>query len=273
MTLLATAEALPDVHATGDARGVTLDEVGVAGLSLPVTVLDPDDGQHSTVAEADLAVALPAEVRGTHMSRFVEEAAAALGPVTPGAILELAHTLRERLDAPASKVQLRFPLFVERSAPVSGLSAPHRYESRLLAITDTTGREQARVFIAVRAAVTSLCPCSREISDYGAHSQRGHVEVEVESPGWLRGDGLWPHELFAYADGAGSAPIYPLLKRSDERLVTMQAYDRPAFVEDIARDVVVALRADERCAAWSVSVVNQESIHDHQAVARVRGRR
>ena len=273
MTLLATADVLPDVHAMGDGRGVALDEVGVVALSLPVTVLAPDGDLQATVAEADLSVSLPADVRGTHMSRFVEEAATAGGPVTPGTVLELAHTLRERLDAPTSKVQLRFPLFAERSAPVSGLSAPHCYESRLFAITDATAREEARVFIAVRAAVTSLCPCSREISDYGAHSQRGHVEVEVESPGWLEGKGIWPQELSTYADQAGSAPIYPLLKRSDERVVTMQAYDRPAFVEDIARDVVVALRADDRCAAWSVSVVNQESIHDHQAVARVRGRR
>ncbi len=270
MSVLATAEALPDVHETGDARGVALDEVGVAGLSLPITVLGPDGGRQATVADAELSVALAAEVRGTHMSRFVEEAASALGPITPGTVFQLAHGLRKPLDAPASRVQLRFPLFVDRAAPASGLSAPHRYEAHLLA---TAGPSDGRVFVGVRAAVTSLCPCSREISDYGAHSQRGHVEVEVEAPGWLQGEGIWPQELFAYADEAGSAPIHPLLKRSDERVVTMQAYDRPAFVEDIARDVVVALQTDERCAAWSVSVVNQESIHDHQAVARVRGRR
>jgi GTP cyclohydrolase I len=268
--LVSTSDSLPDVHTTGDARGVALDEVGVAGFALPVTVLAPDGSEQGTAAEADLSVALPADVRGTHMSRFVEEAVA-LGPLTPGTVLHLARRLRDRLDAPASQAQLRFPLFVQRAAPVSGLSAPHRYDARIRAIV--VEPSDATVFVGVRAAVTSLCPCSREISDYGAHSQRGYVDVEVEAPGWDRAGGIWPQELFGYADDAGSAPIYPLLKRHDERAVTMLAYDQPAFVEDIARDVVVALRADDRCAAWSVTVVNDESIHDHQAVARVRGRR
>jgi GTP cyclohydrolase FolE2 len=271
MNPVATADSLPDVQTAHDPRGVALDEVGVGGVALPLTILAPDGRQEATVAEADLSVALPAEVRGTHMSRFVEEAAA-LGPVTPGAVLQLARALRERLEAPRSHVQLRFPLFVERAAPVSGLSAPHRYEAWLCA-NATEAQSEDSVIVGVRAAVTSLCPCSREISDYGAHSQRGYVEVEVEAPGWDRGDGIWPQELFSYADGAGSAPIHPLLKRRDERAVTMLAYDQPAFVEDIAREVVLAVRADKRCAAWTVAVVNQESIHDHQAVARVRGRR
>jgi GTP cyclohydrolase FolE2 len=206
------------------------------------------------------------------MSRFVEEAAE-LPVITPATVLELTEHLSERLQASASNVLLRFPLFTERPAPVTGVSAPHRYDVWLGGEIDRGDPESARVRIGVRAAVTSLCPCSREISDYGAHSQRGHVELEVEAPGWRSGESIWPHELFCYADGAGSAQIHPLLKRPDERAVTMGAYDRPAFVEDIARDVVLAVKADERCAAWSVTVVNQESIHDHQAIARVRGRR
>ena len=121
--------------------------------------------------------------------------------------------------------------------------------------------------------VKSLCPCSREISDYGAHSQRGIVDLEVESPAWDGGTGIWPQELFCFADEAGSAQIYPLLKRLDERAVTMKAYDNPAFVEDIARNVVVAVRSDERCASWNVTVTNEESIHAHQAIARVSGHR
>jgi len=170
-------------------------------------------------------------------------------------------------------VVLRFPLFVQRPAPVTSLSAPHRYEAWLGAEVDASGSQRSQVRVGVRAAITSLCPCSREISDYGAHSQRGHVEVEVESPGWRDASGIWPQELFSYADQAGSAQIHPLLKRPDERAVTMRAYDRPAFVEDIAREVVLAVRADHRCSAWNVTVVNQESIHDHQAIARVCGRR
>ncbi len=144
------------------------------------------------------------------MSRFVQEAAA-LEPITPAALLSLAESLCERLEASASSVMLRFPLFVQRPAPVTSLSAPHRYEAWLGAEVDTSGLQGPRVRVGVRAAVTSLCPCSREISDYGAHSQRGHVEVEVESPGWRDGIGIWPQELFNYADQAGSAQIHPLL--------------------------------------------------------------
>jgi GTP cyclohydrolase IB len=268
----AVADLLPDIHSTGDERGVALDAVGVAGLSLPVIVGSPNGGQQPSVANFGLAVALAAEDRGTHMSRFVEEAAA-LGVITPASVLDLAETLRLRLEAPASAVRLDFPLFVERPAPVTGLSVPHRYHAWIGVKVDSRRQEVPGVQIGVRAAITSLCPCSREISDYGAHSQRGEIELEVDSPRWVEGEGIWPQELFKHADQAGSAQIHPLLKRPDERAVTMLAYDQPAFVEDIARDVVLAVQADERCAAWSVSVVNQESIHDHQAVARVCGRR
>lgn len=268
----AVADLLPDVHSTGDERGVALDAVGVAGLSLPVIVGGPNGSQQATVADVELSVALAAETRGTHMSRFVEEATA-LGVITPVSVLDLAEALRLRLEAPASAVRLDFPLFVERPAPVTGLAAPHRYHAWIGVAVN--GRKQAapRIQLGVRAAITSLCPCSREISDYGAHSQRGEVELEVDSPGWIDGEGIWPQELFNHADQAGSAQVHPLLKRPDERAVTMLAYDQPAFVEDIARDVVLAVQADERCAVWVVSVVNQESIHDHQAVARVRGER
>jgi GTP cyclohydrolase I len=267
VTLL-SASALPDVQATGDPRGIALDEVGVSGVALPVEVAAPDGSVQTSVAEFDLSVGLAAETRGTHMSRFVEEAAA-LGPLTAGTITALAQRLCERLEAPTSQVVARFPLFHARPAPASGLVAPQRYDAWLAANAGST----PRTAVGVRVAVTSLCPCSREISDYGAHSQRGYVELEVDSPGWEDGAGVWPQELFAYADAAGSAPIHPLLKRADERAVTMQAYDNPAFVEDIARDVVLGVQADPRCAAWSVVVTNHESIHDHQAVARVRGRR
>jgi GTP cyclohydrolase IB len=263
-------KSLPDVHARGDTRGVALDAAGVAGIMLMVTALGPDGSEQATIAEVELSVALAAKVRGTHMSRFVEEAAA-LQAISPVSVLALCEALRERLESPASQVMFRFPLFIERPAPVTGLVASHRYEAWLGADASDSG--DARIQVGVRAAVTSLCPCSREISDYGAHSQRGHVEVEVEVPGWRDGAGVWPQELFKYADEAGSAQIYPLLKRPDERVVTMLAYDHPAFVEDIAREVFLAVEADQRCTAWSVVVTNQESIHDHQAIARVRGRR
>lgn len=268
MTLVETG-TLPDVQASGDSRAVCLDAVGISGFAMPITVMGPDGTVQSTVADVEMTVTVPADVKGTHMSRFVEEAIT-LRALTPGVVLNFARTLAARLDAPAASAEFRFPLFIERAAPVTGLTAPHRYDVCLRA---SVGPSEVMVRVGVSAPVKSLCPCSREISDYGAHSQRGIVELEVESPAWDGGEGIWPHELFAYADEAGSAQIYPLLKRPDERAVTMQAYDTPAFVEDIARDVVVAVRADARCASWKVAVTNQESIHAHQAIARVSGRR
>jgi GTP cyclohydrolase I len=151
---------------------------------------------------------------------------------------------------------------------MSGLSALVRYEGRLEATATDGGIE---IVAGVRVPVTSLCPCSKEISDYGAHNQRGYVEIEVRSP-WSDGDasGMWIDHLVTVAEDAGSAPIYSLLKRTDERMVTMQAYDNPAFVEDIVRDVIVALRGDIRVAEARVKATNHESIHDHSAVAEVR---
>lgn len=256
---------LPDVQAGLETRGVALDEVGVSGLSLPVRVAQLD-GMQSTVASVEFTVALSTDVRGTHMSRFIEVLTEA--PVLDGeTVLAAARAARERLDAQRARLLLRFPLFVERSAPISGMRAPLRYEASFEAIDDEA---TTAVWLGVDVPVTSLCPCSKEIADYGAHSQRGRVRVQVR-PAELGALSLL--DLFAAADAAGSAPVYPLLKRPDERAVTMTAYDNPQFVEDIARDVAVALRDDLRVAEFSIEVENQESIHDHQAIARVRWRR
>ena len=266
---LLDAGVLPDVQAQGDDREVHLDAVGVAGLSIPVSVLGPDGASQRTIADLEMTVAVPESVRGTHMSRFVE-AAASLPALTPGVVLDFARTLTTRLESSTAQVRMSFPLFIEREAPSTRKAAPHRYDASIRTRVDPSG---ARSWIGVSVPVKSLCPCSREISDYGAHSQRGIVDLEVESPGWDGGTGIWPQELFCFADEAGSAQIYPLLKRPDERAVTMTAYDNPAFVEDIARNVIVGVRGDERCTSWSVTVTNQESIHAHDAIARVSGRR
>jgi MptA/FolE2 family GTP cyclohydrolase len=160
---------------------------------------------------------------------------------------------------------LGFPYFLRREAPASGAASMNRYDCRL--VGGAREGEDFRLEVGVRVPVTSLCPCSKEISDYGAHNQRGHVEIQV------KGEGLWFEDLIEVAEEAGSAPILALLKRPDERVVTMQAYDNPAFVEDLARDVLVALRNDERVSAAAVSIANQESIHAHEAVARLRWER
>lgn len=264
--------ALPDVQAGAETRGVALEAVGVTGLRYPVSVASPDGARQQTICDAQLTVPLDAESRGTHMSRFVEALHAHRDDITPAGVLALARDVSERLDGRGANVELCFPLFVDRAAPVTGDPAFLTIDCTLRAAVTHAG--DAAVQIGVRAPVTALCPCSKEIADYSAHSQRGYLTISAVDAAWaVGGSGLWPHELLAVCDEAGSAPIYPLLKRADERQVTMRAYDHPAFVEDLARDVAIALQSDERVQAFSVEAVNQESIHDHQAVARVSWRR
>lgn len=271
MSTLASID-LPDVQAGAEARGVALDAVGVTGLRYPITIALPDGSRQQAIADAELTVPLDATARGTHMSRFVEQLHRHRDSVTPGAVLALARAVSSRLDNHGAAVQLSFALFVERPAPLSGEPALLTIDCVLAARVDAAGA--ALVDVGVRVPVTALCPCSKEIADYSAHSQRGYLSVSVTDGHWAAGGpGLWPHELLAVCDAAASAPIYPLLKRPDERHVTMLAYDQPAFVEDLARDVAVVLQGDERVEAFSVEAVNQESIHDHQAVARVAWRR
>lgn len=261
--------ALPDVQAAYDGRGIELEEVGIDRIAYPIAVLEPDGSQQRTVAEAELVVALAADVRGTHMSRFVEVLEEFHDRISAGGVAAMADELRDRLSARTARVGLKFPLFFAREAPVTGEVARMRVDCW---IDGRSSEPRTTVRLGVGVPITSLCPCSKEVSDYGAHSQRGRVEITVE----LKRQGvtvpdLWANELLDVVDSSGSAPIYPLLKRVDERYVTMRAYDKPAFVEDVARDVAIALRSDERITRYDICVANEESIHDHRAVARVRG--
>jgi GTP cyclohydrolase I len=270
MSLLAE-RMLPDVQTSGDKRGVALDDVGISGLRYPVRVRCADGSSQQTICEAQLAVALAASIRGTHMSRFVEALHKQREDISPSGVVAMARDLSAHLDADEAAIRLEFPLFIARKAPVTGQGALLGVDCVLMARLSPTGTD---VRVGARVPVTSLCPCSKQIADYSAHSQRGYVLIEALDRCWPVGDpGLWPEELLAVCDQAASAPIYPLLKRADERHVTMLAYDRPAFVEDLAREVALALKADERVAGFDLEVVNQESIHDHQAFARLAWRR
>lgn len=258
------AVPLEDVQAQFDERAVAIDEVGISDLRYPVRVAGRDGVIQASVAVVTATVDLAADVRGTHMSRFVQALADHMDVIDPLACAALAEHLRDRLHSSRASLDMRFPYFVERTAPVSGLPGMVGIEAHLVARASKS--TEARV--GVRVPVTSLCPCSREISDYGAHNQRGHVEIEIGCPA---GEVVWFEELIEVADAAASAPIFSLLKRVDERHLTMTAYENPAFVEDIARDVVVVLRRDPRVLDYVVRVTNQESIHNHNAVATIRG--
>lgn len=257
------APLLGDVQGLPDDREVAIDAVGIGSLRYPVIVSDRDGQAQRTVASADMDVDLSAAVKGTHMSRFVEVLDGHAGEVGAGRMMAIASELRSRLGSRRARIALTFPYFLERAAPVSELRAMGDYEGHLLGETYT---DSARLEVGVRVPVKSLCPCSKEISDYGAHSQRGYVDVRVR----CRPDApVWLEDLIDLAEQCGSSPVYPLLKRVDERHVTMQAYENPAFVEDIAREAALRLREDARVESFSLRVANQESIHNHEAVARI----
>jgi GTP cyclohydrolase I len=259
---------LVDIQKTVDERNVALEQVGVCDLKYPIVVLDRTSGQQRTIANVALSVSLSPDVKGTHMSRFITVMNSYRGDITMTAIPSILNDLKKVLEADAAQVSMTFPYFIEKTAPVSGHKGYLDCECTFLGESSSEGQTFRMV---VKVQVASLCPCSKAISDYGAHNQRGVVEMSVvlaESDGKLAK--LWIEELFEIAEGSASAPLYPLLKRTDERHVTMQAYENPAFVEDIVRNVAVRLREDERIASFEVKVTNFESIHAHNAFAVAR---
>jgi len=256
------------VQSISDERGIPIDRVGVRNLRYPIAVWDRDNEQQHTIATMVMAVDLPRHFRGTHMSRFVEILNECRGEMTLRTMPAILETLRDRLQAERACLRVAFPYFLSRSAPVSGATGLLDYQCWF---EGESGSDTSRFTLGVSVPVTSLCPCSKEISDYGAHNQRGSVAIEVRSITDAEGPPviIWIEELVAIAEQAASSPVYPILKRPDERYVTMAAYDKPAFVEDIVRDVAIALQEDERVAWFRVKAENQESIHNHNAFAEI----
>jgi GTP cyclohydrolase I len=256
---------LPDVQAQPPAIPIVVDEAGIADLRYPLTIQLSDGTRHTTVASASIAASVPSDVRGVHMSRFVEVLHAWHTRLGVRALSEFLTDLTDRCGATAVVARFEFPLFLEREAPVSNSGAFVAYdcviEGRMLQ------SRQISCTLTTRVPITSLCPCSREISDYGAHNQRGAIEVSITFA--LPVDPIDFADMIEATEEAGSAPIYSLLKRTDERYVTMQAYENPAFVEDIVRSVAAALKPDRRIVAGRIRAVNEESIHAHNAYAAI----
>jgi GTP cyclohydrolase I len=251
---------LPDVQSHADRRNLAIQRVGVKDITHPLTVLTAR-GPQPTVASVDMYVALPPDVKGTHMSRFLEVLAAAHEPVSPAMLQRLMTTMLARLDADAGYVEMRLPYFVMKTAPVSGVESlmDYRVTMRVEAKAGST-----TVTMQVLVPVTSLCPCSKNISEYGAHNQRSHVTIAAT----LR-DELPVEALIAVAEGAASCELWGLLKRPDEKYVTERAYDNPKFVEDLVRDVALGIEAIDAVSAYTVESENFESIHNHSAYARI----
>lgn len=260
---------LADIQHSSDERGIDIDHVGVCDLRYPIAVLDQTNGKQQVAATFSISVSLPRHFKGTHMSRFIEVLVDHSGEVTMRTLPLILKDLKERLDAVTARVEVSFPYFVERTAPVTGLKAPMDYECFFHA--EANG-QMSDFIVGVKVPVKSLCPCSKAISDYGAHNQRGIVTIQVRSVRDSNGSPglIWIEELIEIAEKSASAPVYPLLKREDERFVTMQAYDNPVFVEDVVRNVARRLREDSRIAWFEVRIVNHESIHNHCAFAVIR---
>jgi GTP cyclohydrolase IB len=261
--------ALPDIQATPDTRGLDIDQVGVSDLRYPIQVLDQDGKPFPTVAKIAMSVHLPHHFKGTHMSRFLEVLSEHEGEVTMRTLPDILHDLKKRLDAEEAHIEVAFTYFVTKNAPVSGSPAKVGCDCIFKGTSSAKGDD---FVLCVTVPVTTLCPCSKEISEYGAHNQRGYVTLEVrpkaKSGGW---ELILIEDLIDVAERSGSAPVYALLKRTDERFVTMQAYDNPVFVEDVVRNAAAILRADSRVASFTVKAVNHESIHDHNAFATIVG--
>ena len=253
---------IADVQGSADHRRIAIDRVGIRSIRHPLRVADRSGRVQHTVARLNMYVSLPHHQKGTHMSRFVAILGEHDDVLTVHSLNTLMQRMTSRLEADSGHLEIAFPYFVDKSAPVSGVRSLMDYEVTLTGVSTPAGGAQTLVRVVV--PVTSLCPCSKEISDYGAHNQRSHVTVEVR----CQGD-VWVEDLIDLVETEASAQLYGLLKRPDEKFVTERAYDNPKFVEDMVRDVAVRLDADERVLAYTVESENFESIHNHSAYAVV----
>lgn len=252
---------LPDIQSELDEREIGIDAVGVSDIRYPIALL-VGGRLMPTIANLSLTVNLPAVAKGTHMSRFIELLEMQTEPFDLARFRAMVVAMVRRLDATSGTVDMRFPYFVRKTAPVSGVESHLDYDVRWCGRVASDGGYSVRISVAVPA--TSLCPCSKEISAYGAHNQRSRITIEVDLTEDMSID-----ELIAIAEGSASCEVYGLLKRPDEKFVTEKAYDNPKFVEDLVRDVALSLNREPRVLAYTVEAENFESIHNHSAFARI----
>ncbi len=252
---------IPDVQSAPDSRKLAIDRVGIKAIRHPIQIMQRAGGVQHTVAHFNLYVGLPHHFKGTHMSRFVEILNAHEREITVDSFQVMVKEMVARLEAEEGVVEMTFPYFVEKSAPVSGVKSLMDYEVSFVSqIRDGTQCFAMKVLV----PVTSLCPCSKRISDYGAHNQRSHVTVTAHTAEFV-----WIEELVDLVEKQASSELYGLLKRPDEKHVTERAYDNPKFVEDMVRDVAALLNLDERITRFVVESENFESIHNHSAYALI----
>ncbi len=252
---------IADVQNEPDTRHLAIDKVGIKDIRHPVRVKDRSQGEQHTIAHFNMYVELPHNFKGTHMSRFVEILNSHDPEISVESFKDMLTEMSERLEANTGHIEMSFPYFINKSAPVSGVQSLLDYQVTFIGeIRDRRHTMTIKVIV----PVTSLCPCSKEISKYGAHNQRSHVTVTVRTNTFV-----WVEDLIDLVEKQASCELYGLLKRPDEKYVTERAYENPKFVEDMVRDVAAKFNADERIDAYMVESENFESIHNHSAYAMI----
>lgn len=262
-TVQQPSQHIDDVQSFKDERELAIQRVGVKALRHPITLQTRNNQTQHTVATFDMYVSLPATQKGTHMSRFVELLQSNEAPLTLNHFSWLLQEMTEKLHAEHGYLNIHFPFFIQKAAPVSGVKSLMDYEVTLQGEWHPNG---AKTLLKVLVPVTSLCPCSKAISEYGAHNQRSHITVTVE----LNAD-ITFEELIERIEQQASCDLYGVLKRADEKYVTERAFDNPKFVEDLVRDIAALLKRDARIKHFIVESENFESIHNHSAYARIEG--
>jgi GTP cyclohydrolase I len=248
-----------DLQNMADHRDIPLAKVGIKGLEYPIRFPDKTQGSQQSIARVDLSASLSPELKGTHMSRFIEVLHRYREDLSMDRFLEMLGFLRADLDAESAFGSMTFPYFMEKQAPVSGLPGMMSYTCRYEGRVSAAGK---RLAVSVSVPLTTVCPCSKAISDRGAHNQRGLLKVELEL-----GPVFWIEDMIRLVEGAASSPVYALLKREDEKFITEQGYDTPKFVEDLVRDVYIEIRAFRDFPRFTVEAESFESIHNHSAFA------
>jgi len=257
----APAKVMTDVQSSADSRQIPINKVGIKSIRHPVRVKDRTGGEQHTIANFNMYVNLPHNFKGTHMSRFVEILNQYDREISVDNFQDMLRGMTKRLEAHAGHIEMAFPYFVDKAAPISKVKSLLDYEVTF--IGEIMG-DNPVLTISVVVPVTSLCPCSKEISERGAHNQRSHVTVTVKTSGFM-----WIEEIIDLVEKEASCELYGLLKRPDEKYVTERAYDNPKFVEDMVRDIAARLNADTRVTSYTVESENFESIHNHSAYAYI----
>ena len=249
---------LVDIQNSIDPRNIAIDKVGVRGVKYPIVVLDRTNERQHTIGNFTLTVDLPHHFKGTHMSRFLEVLSENKGELSIHALPKMLKELKERLTAERAHIEVSFPFFMVKKAPVTGKEGMMEFDCGFIA--ESNGTDD--FVLAVKVPVATLCPCSKEISQYGAHNQRGLVTAKIRFR-----DMVWLEEVIEMIEASASCPLFPVLKRPDEKWVTEHAYENPRFVEDMVREVALKFIADDRITWYEIEVENFESIHAHNAYA------